>query len=127
MTLCYKRRWVVEVECHTARVNELMKAHWRVAHALRRRDDQIIGLACKRAGVPEAKGKRRVGLHVVLGPRQREGDADEPFLKSLLDALQACRVLVSDAPAWCEMDGRTTYSRGDAPAMVVTITEEGRT
>jgi hypothetical protein len=115
-------RWRVELKGHVARINELINCHWRVKHALRQRDDQLVGLACNDARVPDAAGKRRVDLHVVLGPRQRVGDTDCPFWKSLLDALKASHRIVNDSPRWCEA-GDVTYERGPAAATVITLTD----
>jgi hypothetical protein len=115
-------RWVLEIDGHTARLNELMYARVKTRIGLRYRDDMIILAACRRAGVAEAQGKRRIDLHVTLGPRQREGDEDDPFHKSLLDALKACKAIVNDTRKWCEATP-TTYSRGPKAGMVVTLTD----
>lgn len=86
----------IEIPAHTSRLNELL-GNWRRAAARKKRDRQLVALACLAAGVPPAEGKRRVSLIVGLGPRQR-CDPD-CWHKSLLDSLVACKVLRNDSNA----------------------------
>jgi hypothetical protein len=113
-------RWRVELPRHVTRANELIKRHWRHGWLLGRKDKKMVAEQCFLARVPDAAGKRRVGLHVVLGPRQR-ADPD-CFWKVLLDALKACKAIRSDDRKWCEL-GTPTFERGPKAAMVVELTD----
>jgi hypothetical protein len=99
-----------------------------VAYRLRKRDNMMVALACRAAKVPKAECRRRVDLHVTLGPRMRRGDAVCPWWKSSLDALTACGAIRNDTLRWC-LAGDVTYARGSHAAMVIVLTdvgEEGR-
>lgn len=112
--------WTVNLPQHVTRANQLVKRHWRHGWRLGKQDKAMVATACLLARVPRAEGKRRVDLHVILGPRQR-ADAD-CFWKVLLDSLVACGTLRNDSSKWCEL-GPVTFERGPKAAMVVTITE----
>jgi hypothetical protein len=102
---------------HPARLNQWDGCHWSRRAKLKKIDRQVVGCYAMLSGVPHAKGKRRVSLQVVLGPRQRGADVDA-FWKSLLDALTACRLLKDDSRRWCEL-GSVEFERG--PQMTSTI------
>jgi Holliday junction resolvase RusA-like endonuclease len=86
---------------HPARLNQLL-GHWARAAKIKRADRAIVAAYVRMAGLPRATGKRRVGLRIVLGPRQRAGDPD-CYHKSLCDALTACGMLVDDSRQWVEL------------------------
>lgn len=113
-------RWTIILDGHTARLNELLRCPLRTRMKLKKRDRQWVGIACSQAGVSRAEGKRRVSIAVVLGPRQRAGDVDDPFTKSLLDALKHAGGIVDDARRWCEL-APVAYERGPRPAMRITL------
>jgi hypothetical protein len=88
------RRYEVTIpEWIPARLNVLKASHWAVERKLKFADACVIGGELRRAGV--TRGKRRVGLVIVLGPRMRGGDPDA-YNKSFLDGLVRCGALVDD-------------------------------
>jgi hypothetical protein len=111
--------WTITLPRHVHRNNELTGCHWATKAKRKKADRELVTLLCRAAGVPPADGKRRVSLVVVLGPRQRRGDADCPFWKSLLDALVCAGALVDDSPKWCEAAEPVAYRRGRTAGMVV--------
>ena len=81
-----------------------------------------FGLHCAiQFRIPVATTKRRVDLHITLGPRQREGD-DDNWWKSVLDALVHAKMLIDDNRRWCEY-GTPTFDRGPEKATVITLTD----
>ena len=100
----------------TAKLNQLM-GHRFAAARLKKADRDLIALACRDA--PEATGRRRVRLTVVLGPRQRAGDPD-CYQKSLVDALVHAKMLVDDNRQGVEW-APAAFDRGDAPGMVIVL------
>jgi hypothetical protein len=84
------------------RLNQLLSCHWATRGRLKRQDREMIGTYALLAGIPKAKGKRRVSLLITLGPRQRGADPDA-YWKSLLDALVHAGLLVHDSPKWCDL------------------------
>lgn len=89
--------------------------------ALESRDRQFVTVCYRQSGAPIAEGPRRVSLEVVLGPSQRGCDPDAYWM-SLLDSLVCAGALVDDGPHWCET-GAVTFTRGNRPAMIVTLEE----
>lgn len=101
-----------------ARDNELEQSHWRVKHRLKSADAAIVAAYAVQAGIPQATGKRRVSLEIVLGKGQRKADP-LAHAKSLLDALKRCGQLVDDSGRWMEW-GTVKYSRGgDARTTII--------
>jgi len=99
--------------------NQLM-GHWAAAARLKRRDVQQVARAKIVHGVPDAKGKRIVRIEIARSVGGRWPDVDAP-LKSTLDALVQCRLLVDDSAKWCEWE-RPTFVRGPK-ATTITIEE----
>jgi hypothetical protein len=95
---------------HPARLNQWDGRHRSVRHRLKKADRVLLGWYARGARVPPARGKRRVSLVIVLGPRQRAPDPDS-FWKSTLDALVVAGLLVGDSPRWCEL-GTVAFRRG---------------
>lgn len=97
-------QWVIRIDrWHPTRVNQLLNAHWAKRARMKRVDAQLIGASIIGAGVPRFdRARRRVGLQINLGYRQRAGDPDA-YWKSLLDGLVECAALVDDSRTWCEL------------------------
>jgi hypothetical protein len=93
-----------------ARLNQFLGKHWSAGHRLKKADRQTLGLYAATSGIPKASCRRRVSVTFTLQPRARRFDPDAP-LKSLLDALVACGMLVDDGPKWCELGG-IAFRRG---------------
>jgi Holliday junction resolvase RusA-like endonuclease len=105
---------------HPYRLNQTEGRHWSVKARLKRADREMIGMYARLGvGVPQATGKRRIGLTVTLAPKQRSPDPDA-FWKGLLDSLVACRLLVDDNPKWVEILP-VRYERGSAMATTIAI------
>lgn len=109
-------RYVVTIpEWHPASLNALTKRGNHFAAARQKKRDAItLGLALRAAGVPAANGKRRVGLVIILGPKQRGCDGDA-YWKSLLDGLQRCKALTGDNRQRCEFTA-PEFERGTVKA-----------
>jgi hypothetical protein len=117
--------WRVEIPgWHPTPLNRLLECHWAKRGRLKKADYQVLALWCRLARVPEAKGKRVVRLHVVLGKGQRACDPDS-FSKVLLDGLVAARMLVNDNRQWVECPP-PTFSRAKEKATVITLEEVGK-
>jgi hypothetical protein len=109
--------WTIELPCHTARLNELLRSV-KARVRLKKRDRGLVLVACRNVSLPPATGKRRVSLQVTLGSGQRRADPDA-WWKSLLDALRHAHAIVDDGPRWCEL-GPVEYARGRV-GMVITL------
>jgi hypothetical protein len=95
---------------HPATLNSWDGRHWSVRARAKRIDRELLGWHARAAGIPPAKGKRRVSLVIVLAPRQRGGDPD-CYWKSLLDSLVAAGLLTDDNRLGCEL-GTVRFVRG---------------
>ena len=73
--------------------NEMLGYHWTRGYKLKRQDRRIVDAWA--FGLPEATGKRRVSLVVILTGRMKECDPDA-YWPSLCDALVHARMLVDD-------------------------------
>lgn len=113
-------KYTVEITgWHPAKVNQWDGRHWAVRSKLKKADRDTVFWAVRAFGVPAASGKRRVGLTIVLGPRQRAGDPD-CYWKSLLDGLVAAGVLVDDNRQGVELEP-VRFCRGKCKATIITI------
>jgi hypothetical protein len=106
---------------HPAKLNEWHGAHWSRRARLKRFDREIVGLFAKLAGIPVARGKRRVSLRLTLAPGQRAGDPDA-YWKSLLDSLVHCRLLLDDNAKSLEL-GQVSFTRGAVPETEIVLEE----
>jgi hypothetical protein len=104
---------------HPVTLNQLVAWPWPMVRRRKKNDREIVGGEALARRVPRATGKRRVGLHLILGPRQRGCDVDA-YHKSLLDALVAAGLLIDDSPRWCEL-APVTYERATRRAAVITL------
>jgi len=79
------------------------KGHWSKRHRLKRTDRQWVAIGAAVQDIPLAKGKRRVSI--IATSDQRGGRLPDPqnLLKSALDALVRCGLLVDDSADWCEV------------------------
>lgn len=105
---------------HPTPLNKLIGKHHHVAHRLKSRDKHFVGVYSK-FKTTIATTKRRVHLHIILGPGQRKCDPDAYF-KSLLDALTHHGLLVNDSDNWVELSpvrySRSTTSWGTEISLV---------
>lgn len=97
---------------HPVRLNQLLGCHWARRGRLKRQDRNLVAVYARLGCIPQARGRRRVGLTLTMAPRQRCPDPD-CFWKSLNDALVHAGLLVDDGPKWCEL-GRVRFQRGAA-------------
>ena len=103
-------------------LNKLLSGHWSKAARLKKADKHMIW--SHSLLVPKATGKRRVDLHVILGPGMRRTDVDSMW-KSGLDGLVAAGMLIDDTTEWTEL-GSVTFGRNKAEgSTVITLTEIG--
>ena len=89
-------------------LNSLMNSHWAKAARMKKADKSMVAIYC--SGMPKAKGKRRVTFNILLGKGQRRTDPDA-CLKSGLDALVACGMLVDDSDKYCEIMPVTQFRK----------------
>lgn len=101
-----------------ARLNDLL-GHWSRRARLKRADRDVIAAYARLAGVPSARGRRRVSLLITLAPRQRAPDPDSLW-KSTLDALVRCGLLLDDDRFGVEL-GPVTFDRGPARQTAITL------
>ncbi len=99
--------------------NRMIRAHWGKATKYKRAAYAAIDAMAFNAGVPQARGKRRVSVTVTVSGRGRLPDADN-MLKCLLDGLTYCGVLVDDSAKWCEL-GEVRVERGATRGTVIVL------
>lgn len=98
-------------------LNLLLRSHWGKRARLKRLDRETVAVYALNARVPRATGRRRVSVAVTTAATPPDADN---LLKSLLDALTACGLIVDDSPEWCEL-GAVAVARGKADRTVVTL------
>lgn len=98
-------------------LNLLLRSHWAKRARLKRLDRETVAVYALALGVPKATGRRRVSVSVECC--KSPPDADN-VLKSLLDALTHCGLVIDDSPAWCEL-GTVAVARGPRDRTVVTL------
>jgi len=101
------------------RDNQLVGVHWTKRKRLKDGDAEFVATYARQADTAPATGKRRVSLEIVLVGRQQETDP-WAYLKSLLDALVKCKLLVDDSSEYVEWGG-TTYTRGSEPSTTIIL------
>jgi hypothetical protein len=104
---------------HPTPLNRLIGCHWGTVARLKKVDRQRIAIEALAQRVPQATGKRKVGLHLVLGPRQRACDTDA-YWKSTLDALVSAGLLVDDSDRWCSLSP-LTFERGSDRRTIIAL------
>lgn len=104
---------------HPHRLNELLTGHWAARYRRKQEDHAIVALEALAQQIPQAEGKRRISIELILGPRQRGGDPDA-YWKSCLDALVGCGLLCDDSRRYVEL-GPVTFARGPRRATVITL------
>ncbi|MHB8397367.1 MAG: RusA family crossover junction endodeoxyribonuclease [Candidatus Limnocylindrales bacterium] len=98
-----------------------MRGTIRARIRMERIDRNMIAAYMIQARIPRAQGRRRVDLHLTLGPRNKEGDVDA-YWKGLLDGLVACGMLIDDRRQYCQL-GDVTYERGAQKGAVIILTD----
>jgi hypothetical protein len=76
--------------------NLYMRMHFGKRKRTRKRIAEILALYKRLNKVPDAQGKRRVGLHIMLGKWEKRADPDA-YWKALLDAMQDAYLLTDDS------------------------------
>ena len=107
---------------HPPTLNVLMRGERRERIRLGKQCRSMVAAYCSIAGVPEAKGRRRVTLELTLGPRQRWCDVDAHW-KALLDALVDAGMIRDDSPRWCETRLSLDGSRAAERATLIVLEE----
>lgn len=100
-------------------VNRLLGSHWARARKRKRFDRDVVAAEALRQGIPGAAGRRRVSVAVTTPGRGGLPDPDN-LLKSLLDALTRCGLLLDDSSGKMEL-GAVTVARGERRRTVVTL------
>jgi len=104
--------WVVEMPGYNPpSVNRLIGQHWGKLVRHKRLAYDALAIAVYRAGVPRARGKRRLSVTVTQAGRGRLMDASN-VLKVLEDGLVRCGALRDDGPAFLEL-GKIEVRRGE--------------
>lgn len=112
-------RWEVSLPIHFTSLNRLMRMHWSRRDRTLKDEALAILWFCNVAGVPIARGKRRVTQRITLIGRDRKRDSDNGF-KGLLDGLVKARRLVDDGPDWVETRP-IEHDRGAERKTVITL------
>jgi hypothetical protein len=99
--------------------NRLYHGHWTTRRKLKRQDEETIAAFC--CTHRKAKGRRRVDIVIVNGPRCGRLDPDN-CLKSLLDGLVKCGQLTNDDGDSYEL-GSVISEKGEHTKTVVTLTD----
>jgi hypothetical protein len=111
-------RWEVMLPCQPPTLNQLMRGTLRARMALGVAFRAVVAAACN-GSVPRAMGRRRVGITIVLGPRQRGADPDA-YHKAVGDALESCGALRVDSRFGVEW-APVGYERGPERAARITL------
>ncbi len=94
-------------------LNKLLYArNWAIREKLKKADAKVVADCASLHQTPPCTGKRRVSLEIVLQGRQQEADIDA-YLKTVLDALVNCGMLIDDKAKFVEWGG-VKYTRGPA-------------
>ena len=105
--------WLIEIpNWHPVRINVWAGRHWRTKARLVQDQVAVIMVYARRAGVPDATGRRSVALHLEgwrSGGNFPDADA---FDKLLLDALVRSRMLTDDDAAGILGRVAVTFARG---------------
>lgn len=103
------------------RLNQVRGRHWYAEAKLKKEAIAFIVFYARLCGVPPARGRRRVSLRIVLGPRRRQPDRDA-YDKMLLDALCRAGLLLDDSDRG--LVGRVDIQFRRGPNCETTITIE---
>lgn len=110
---------------HPTLQNKWDGRHWSARSKLKKFDRELIAVEAHNQEITRARGKRRVTLELVLGPRQRGGDPDA-YWKSLLDAMVHAKLLTDDNAAGVElMPVRVWPERGKIKSATVYMEDMG--
>jgi hypothetical protein len=101
-----------------ASLNALTRGKLRDRMRLSRGDRDLVAFYARQAGIPAASGPRRVSVLVTM-TRGRLVDPDN-VLKSALDSLVACGLLLDDDAARCEL-GSVRVTRGERRETTFTL------
>jgi len=99
-------------------LNRLLRTHWAKRNRAIRADADLVAVLAMQAGIPKARGKRRLSLAVTTNTNVAP-DADN-LLKAMLDALVKARLLIDDSPRWVELAG-ISVSRADRRETRITL------
>lgn len=100
-------------------VNSLLRSHWSRRSKIKTADADMVAVYARIAGVPQASGKRRVSISVLVKPGKggRLPDPDN-LLKSTLDALVKCGLLLDDSADRCSI-GSIDVERGSETSTAI--------
>jgi len=100
-----------------------LSGHWAERGRKKKAERNLLAAIVAVQRVGEAKGRRRIDLHLVLPTGKRSPDPDNLW-KSVLDALVHAKILIDDNPTWREQ-GVVTYARslGGLTGTFILITE----
>lgn len=105
------KSWEVEIPGFIPpSVNRLLTTHWSKASRIKKKAANQVVFACMCAGVPMAKGKRRVGFTATVTNLSHAPDPDNLY-KCLLDALKRAGAIVDDHSSYCEL-GQARVEKG---------------
>jgi hypothetical protein len=115
-------QWTITIPAYTpTSVNKLLSLHPYSRSRAKRGDYELVAYYAKQAGVPPATGHRKVGLEVILGPRQRACDPDN-LNKVFRDALKHAGLIVDDSKRWATFT-EPVITRGSERATIITLEE----
>lgn len=103
-------------------LNQVRGRHWSKEHRAKKLLADDLRITAILQDVPKATGPRKVSLHVVLGPRRRQGDRDN-FDKLLLDALTRCGLILDDSARGLVGRMEVSFQRGPKDETRITLTD----
>ncbi len=102
------------------RLNQVIGRKWFIVDRLKRDLTTALSLCARDQNIIPATLRRKVSLHVVLGPRRKQPDADA-YDKLLLDALVRCGLLVDDSARGLVGRVEVSFERGTKDETRITL------
>lgn len=97
--------------------NVYCKGHWSIRYRKKKEDAEFVSAYATQSNIPKAETKRRVSVEVIVS----KGRTPDPtnILKSLMDALVSCKLLVDDNAEWSELGGVLVKKGADARTIII--------
>ncbi len=104
------------------RINEVIGRKWYIIARLKQQLEEAMRIAMLTQDVPKARGRRRVSLKAMLGPRRKQPDRDA-YDKMTLDCLTRCGLLLDDSERGLVGRMAVEFERAAKDGSVITLEE----